>query len=104
LHAKIIRFDDQNMKLFPLSLIRAILYVKKIDKQKNLKKCPSCNSQRVKRKIEKTTYTYKNHSLKVDQPGIYCDNCGEIFLSSDDMRCNKTELEKFKNKINESNS
>ena len=48
--------------------------------------CPICNGK-VEYKTRPTTYTYKEHSIEVEQSGEYCLEC-------------KVELQKAKDKYN----
>jgi len=46
-----------------------------------------------------TTYSYKNHSIKIEQSGEYCTKCGEAFLSAKDLKTTKLQIANFKRKI-----
>ncbi|MEA1983011.1 MAG: type II toxin-antitoxin system MqsA family antitoxin [Campylobacterota bacterium] len=60
--------------------------------------CPICNGK-VEYKTELTIYTYKEHSIKVEQPGEYCLECKEAFLSPKDLKSTKLEIANFKREI-----
>lgn len=60
--------------------------------------CPICNGK-VKYKSELTTYTYKEHSIEIEQSGEYCMECGEAFLSPKDLKSTKLQIANFKRKV-----
>jgi HTH-type transcriptional regulator/antitoxin MqsA len=47
----------------------------------------------------KAHFTYKERSLDLDQSGLYCQNCGEGFLSPTQSRSNDKALRAFRNKV-----
>lgn len=53
------------------------------DKKK--KKCPLCRYGVLTRKSVKTTYKYKENSVRIMQPGEWCNMCKEGFLNTKDM-------------------
>jgi HTH-type transcriptional regulator/antitoxin MqsA len=63
-----------------------------------MKNCPICNGK-VEYKTELTTYSYKSHEIEVDQPGEYCIECNEAFLSPKDLKSTKLEIANFKRKV-----
>ena len=64
----------------------------KIPKKTEPEHCPLCKDGHLNREIRKTTYRFKTKSVEVDQPGLYCDSCGEGFLSTKDMTYVQKEL------------
>ena len=60
--------------------------------------CPICNGK-VEYKTKPTTYTYKEHSIKVEQSGEYCLECKEAFLSPEDLKSTKLKIANFKREI-----
>jgi HTH-type transcriptional regulator/antitoxin MqsA len=48
-------------------------------------RCPECNKGPLERKTIPQTFTYKGHSLTVDQPAEWCRWCGEGILDGDDI-------------------
>ena len=60
--------------------------------------CPICNGK-VEYKTQSITYTYKEHSIEVEQSGEYCLECKESFLSTKDLKSTKLEISNFKRKI-----
>ncbi len=49
-------------------------------------KCPFCSEGELVRRVEIETYVYKELSVTVDQPGMYCSNCNEAILNGDDLK------------------
>jgi HTH-type transcriptional regulator/antitoxin MqsA len=47
--------------------------------------CHHCGSK-MKRDVKKASFTYKKHSIQVDQPGWYCVCCDEILLTPQDIK------------------
>ncbi len=63
-----------------------------------MKNCPICNG-----KLEHTKkdiiYEYKQKKVTIFQPAEYCLECGESFLSSDDIKTTKREIVDFKRSV-----
>jgi HTH-type transcriptional regulator/antitoxin MqsA len=64
-----------------------------------MKKCPFCKNGVLEEKTVKEIYTYKEHSLEVEQPGKWCDTCGEGILSGEDLTATESEIRDFQAKI-----
>jgi len=60
--------------------------------------CPICNGK-VECKTQLATYTYKEHSIEVEQSGEYCLECKEAFLSPQDLKSTKLEIANFKREV-----
>ena len=60
--------------------------------------CPICNGK-VEYKSELTTYTYKDHSIEIEQSGEYCTECKEAFLSPKDLKSTKLKIANFKREV-----
>ncbi len=60
--------------------------------------CPICNGK-IEIKSELTTYTYKSHSIELEQSGEYCLNCKEAFLSPKDLKSTKLKVANFKREV-----
>jgi HTH-type transcriptional regulator/antitoxin MqsA len=63
-----------------------------------MKNCPICG-KKLEYKITPTVYEYKDKSITIDQPGYYCDDCEESYLSSKDLKATKKEIADFKRKV-----
>jgi HTH-type transcriptional regulator / antitoxin MqsA len=64
-----------------------------------MKKCPFCKHGILEKKTVKETYTYRGYSAEVEQPGEWCDTCGEGILSGDDLRATESEIRDFQAKV-----
>ena len=62
-----------------------------------MKNCPICSGE-IKQISKPTIYTYKNHSIELNQSGKYCTQCDEAFLSPNDLKSTKLEIANFKRK------
>jgi HTH-type transcriptional regulator/antitoxin MqsA len=49
-----------------------------------MKKCPACGGGPPKRATREMAFDYKNQTLTYDQPGLWCDDCGEALLEPSD--------------------
>ncbi|MCK5198621.1 MAG: type II toxin-antitoxin system MqsA family antitoxin [Spirochaetales bacterium] len=59
-------------------------------KQQDLKLCPLCESPLVK-ESRNVNAVYKDKNFSYLQPGEWCSECGEGFLSSEDLALSKQE-------------
>jgi len=64
-----------------------------------MKKCPFCKHGILEKKTVKETYTYRGYSAEIEQPGEWCDTCGEGILSGDDLRATESEIRDFQAKV-----
>ena len=44
-------------------------------------------------------YSYKGHTVSLDQPGIYCDTCEESLLLPEDIDATRIDLMEFQAKV-----
>jgi HTH-type transcriptional regulator/antitoxin MqsA len=51
------------------------------------------------REVRKVPYTYKNQIVEVEQPGDWCNSCGEGVLTVADMRATEKKLHDFRASI-----
>ena len=58
--------------------------------------CPFCGKKTMTHKTQKMTYSYKEKSIEVDQPGHYCSACNESILHSKDLKSTRQALASFK--------
>ncbi len=63
------------------------------------KQCPACRSGKLERKTALQTFTYKRKKLQYEQPGLYCEECGEAILDTSDMDAVEPLLFDFRAKI-----
>ena len=45
-----------------------------------MKKCPACGGEPLKRATRDMKFEYKDQTLTYDQPGLWCDACGEALM------------------------
>ncbi len=62
-------------------------------------KCVACGKGNLNKTSRKQTYTYKDKSIELDQPGMWCDQCDEGILSGADIEKTEKAFEEFKDKI-----
>jgi len=62
-------------------------------------KCHACNKGTLHQKIKSQVFTYKGKSIKLDQPGLWCNSCEKGILDGDDIIKTEKTFEAFKNKI-----
>ncbi len=63
------------------------------------KACSFCKKGFLERKTIKETYTYKGHTIEIDQPGEFCHFCGEGILNGADLQATEKQLLAFQAKI-----
>jgi len=64
-----------------------------------MKKCPFCKNGFLERKTIRETYTYKDHSVELDQPGEWCHACGEGILNGEDLKVTEKQIRDFQAKV-----
>lgn len=64
-----------------------------------MKECPICGNNKITRDIRNVVFEYKGQKTTIKQPGLYCDECGEAFYDSNDIKATKKELADFKRKV-----
>jgi YgiT-type zinc finger domain-containing protein len=55
------------------------------------------------RRVIQETHTYKGHSITIDQPGEFCNLCGEGILNGDDLNSTSEIIVEFQRVVDESN-
>ncbi len=63
------------------------------------KKCPFCKGGFLERKTIRETYTYKGHSLEVNQPGEFCNACEEGILNGADLKATERFIRDFQAQV-----
>jgi len=63
------------------------------------KKCPFCKDGFLERKTVNETYTYKGHTIELDQPGEWCNTCEEGILENADLRATEKRISDFQSQI-----
>ena len=64
-----------------------------------MKTCSFCGEGVLERKTIKETYTYKDHSIEVEQPGEWCNVCGEGILNSSDLKATEKQIRDFQAQV-----
>lgn len=64
-----------------------------------MNQCPFCKDGVLTRQTLKKTYTYQGHSLEVNQPGEWCNVCGEGILNGADLAATDRPLRDFQARI-----
>lgn len=62
-------------------------------------KCHACKKGVLHRKTRSQIFTYKDKSITLEQPGLWCDSCEEGILDGKDISSTEKAFEKFKAKI-----
>ena len=60
-----------------------------------MKKCPFCEHGVMTRATVQETYTYKGQTLTLEQPGTWCDSCGEGILDRADLKTTEKQIRDF---------
>jgi len=63
------------------------------------KECPFCKTGFLERNTIKEMYTYKGHSIEIEQPGEFCNVCDEGILNSADLNATEKQIRDFQAKI-----
>lgn len=50
-----------------------------------IKQCLACGSKSVERGTRETSYDYKDQVYTYAQAGVWCNDCGEVFLEKSDL-------------------
>lgn len=61
--------------------------------------CPLCGEKEYYRDVRPLTLNYKGRSITVEQPGFWCDSCGEGIIEGADQKSTREELQAFRAKI-----
>lgn len=64
-----------------------------------MKKCAACGGASLKRETRETSFKYKGKTLRYDQPGKWCADCGEVFLEKSDKEATDSQIFDFQAKI-----
>ena len=64
-----------------------------------MRNCPVCGGGPLRRETRETTFDYKDHQLSYDQPGLWCDVCGEGLLEPSDKEATDSLVADFVAKI-----
>lgn len=54
--------------------------------------CPACGHGNLTRDTRPVTYRHAGHTVTVQQPGLYCDGCGEALFEPADIAATRDPL------------
>ncbi|TAL60808.1 MAG: type II toxin-antitoxin system MqsA family antitoxin [Legionella sp.] len=63
------------------------------------KQCMICGEKTCEYKIKKVPFTYKGKTTFIQQPGEWCDHCGEGVLKDKDTQATMKEMQTHKAKV-----
>ena len=64
-----------------------------------LEYCPFCGEKSYAHCIKPMTLTYKSQQISVNQPGYWCNHCGEGIIGGTDRKQTQKELQELRAKI-----
>lgn len=62
-------------------------------------KCYACKKGELSYKVKPQLFTYKDKSISLEQPGLWCDSCEEGILSGEDIAKTEKAFDDFKIKV-----
>lgn len=63
------------------------------------KSCPFCTDGKLIQGVRSLSFSYKGNSIKIDQPGQYCNSCDEGIVNGSDIKSTEKALHNFRAKI-----
>lgn len=67
-----------------------------------MNRCVACGAPGpLRRQTRLTTFKYKSQVLTYDQPGLWCDVCGEVFLNKTDKDATDPLIKAFQEKVDQ---
>ena len=63
------------------------------------KKCPFCENGFLENNTIMETYTYKEHTLEIEQPGEWCNVCDEGILESANLKATEKQISDFQSQV-----
>ena len=63
------------------------------------KACMICGEATSEYKIKEVPFTYKGQTIMINQPGEWCDTCGEGVLNNKDMKATEKEMQEHKARV-----
>src|ERR1700682_3578439 len=61
--------------------------------------CPFCGKESYHHQRKPMILRYKSHSITINQPGYWCDECKEGVIGGEDRKTTQKELQAFRAKI-----
>jgi HTH-type transcriptional regulator/antitoxin MqsA len=63
------------------------------------KRCPVCFKGRLSRGVKRVTLEYKGRAYEEEQPGDWCDTCGEGILNGADLEATEAAWLAFRERV-----
>lgn len=57
--------------------------------------CTNCGSKKFIKEFREQYFKYKDYECVISQPGTYCCNCGEGYLSAEDLAYTESLIQDF---------
>lgn len=67
--------------------------------KKNAEDCPFCGNKSYYHQTKSMTLRYKSTPITVEQPGFWCDECGEGVIGGNDRKATQKELQALRAEI-----
>jgi HTH-type transcriptional regulator/antitoxin MqsA len=64
-----------------------------------MKKCPLCKNGTLSRKTKVMAYNYKGRKTNINQPGDFCNSCGDGILEGKDLKETRKQKHDFLAKV-----
>lgn len=61
--------------------------------------CPFCGKKAYCHRTNPMTLHYKTHAITIQQPGYWCNKCGEGVIGGKDRKATQKELQTFRSNI-----
>lgn len=61
--------------------------------------CPFCGEESYQHQIKPLKLQYKSHLITVNQPGYWCNKCGEGVIGGEDRKATQKELQTFRARV-----
>ncbi|MFT4924812.1 MAG: HTH-type transcriptional regulator/antitoxin MqsA [Phenylobacterium sp.] len=66
---------------------------------RNATECPFCENGIMHQESRDQQYTYQDHTLLIQQPGIYCNSCDESILEAKHLKATRVDLQAFRARV-----
>lgn len=68
-------------------------------KRNEIERCPFCGCKSYYHQTRSMKLRYKSHPITVQQPGYWCDECGEGVIGGEDRKATQKELQMLRAQI-----
>jgi HTH-type transcriptional regulator/antitoxin MqsA len=66
---------------------------------KKYERCPFCSKESYCHQTTLMRLQYKSHPININQPGYWCEHCGEGIIGGEDRKATQKELQTFRAEI-----